>query len=88
MIGEKLGYEAEQELKDYITELEKKADYTSRKIDTDLISYESSLDSNNSAFNEIQSNLEEIQRMLDGGLNRKRLAQILDSCFQEIANCI
>ena len=37
-----------------------KADYTTRKIDTDLMAYESSLESNTSAFLDIQYNIDEL----------------------------
>ena len=88
LVNEKLGYEAEQELNEIIAELQSKADYTKQKVNTDLLSYETSLDQNTVAFNEIQSWLEKIQHMIDTNLNRKELARIVDCCMKEISNCI
>jgi uncharacterized protein Yka (UPF0111/DUF47 family) len=88
LIYEKLGYEAEHEFNNIIEDLQEKADYTKQKVNTDLLSYETSLDQNTAAFNEIQNWLEKIQNMIDNSINRKELAKIVDCCMKEISNCI
>lgn len=88
LVYEKLGYDAELAFKDYIAELEKKADYTVQKVNTDLSSYEASLDSHTSAFNDILNSMEEIQHMIDNSLNRNKLQTIVSSVITEINNHI
>lgn len=49
------GYDAAKWLRTHVEQAEKAADYTSRKVNTDLVAFESSLDSNRRAFQDIQT---------------------------------
>lgn len=60
LISEKLGRDAEERLVKIIDE----ADYTTRKLDTDLISYEMTLDSYTACFNVLLDNIEEIKKIV------------------------
>lgn len=55
LIYEKLGFDAEKIIK----ELRAKADYTQHKINTDLTFYESELESNRTAFTDVNDALNE-----------------------------
>ena len=65
IIHEKLGRDAEK----VIIQLRKAADYTEKKVNTDLTAYESQLESNTACFQEI---LEALQN-LDNLLSKQRL---------------
>lgn len=55
-------------------DLKKEADYTTRKINTDLVSYEGSLEENNSFFVELSESLERLDNLLSANrLNRKNI---------------
>lgn len=88
LISEYMGTDAEYRLKEIISDLQDKADYTAQKVNTDLDSYESQLDSQTAAFNDILDGLEKIQDMINNQLNRKALQQIVDSCMKEVLNQI
>lgn len=52
-------------VEDYIQKLIKEADYTDRKVNTDLNSYESQLENQNSAFSEISEQLDNLKEYID-----------------------
>ena len=54
------GYEVANILRHYIKQLQEEADYTSKKLDTDLEAYESDLDSYNSMCCEIIEMIESL----------------------------
>lgn len=83
IIYEKLGRDAEN----IIVQLRKKADYTTQKVDTDLQSYEGSLESNTSAFQEILDLCESMKKDLDSKtrLNRQKLIEFVQE-IQSIIN--
>ena len=56
LIYERLGYDAEKVIKKLIS----RADYTKQKINTDLTAYESELESNRTAFTDINDALHEM----------------------------
>lgn len=50
LVEDRMGYDAAKWLRTHVDQAEKAADYTSRKVNTDLVAFESSLDSNRRAF--------------------------------------
>lgn len=73
-----MGYDAAQWLRTHVEQAEKAADYTTAKVDTDLSSYEASLDSNQTAFQDIQTEAATIM----GVLQEKRISR------EKIAHCV
>ena len=53
LMRENMGDDAEELAQEYISKLECDADYTAQKVNTDLESYEASLESNSRAFMDI-----------------------------------
>ena len=85
LVYEKLGYDAEQKLIEIINE----ADYTKAKVDTDLISYELSLESNTACFNDLLNNIEELKKLLQQKrLDRTKMFKLLDQMETQISNQI
>lgn len=73
-----MGMEAAQFLKQHWDELEQMADYTTAKMDTDLEAYETQLESNQQAFEEIKAKVIAITALLQKErLNRKKIANAL-----------
>lgn len=54
LVDDKMGIDARKWLEAHVSGLEEMADRTVLEVDTDLSSYEASLDSNRSAFEEIE----------------------------------
>ena len=67
LVDQKMGMDARKFLEERIGELEEAADYTTQKVESDLTSYESSLDSNRTAFQDI----EEVCRGLISDFNKE-----------------
>lgn len=85
LIYEKLGYDAEQKLIEIINE----ADYTQAKVDTDLESYEASLESNTRCFNDLLDSIEELKKILDTKrLDKTKMSKLLDKMKIQITNQI
>ena len=53
-------------VKNHVEQAEKAADYTQAKVDTDLTAYESDLESNRRAFQDIQAEAAAITQVLQG----------------------
>lgn len=83
IIYEKLGRDAEN----IIIKLRENADYTAQKVNTDLQSYEGSLESNTSAFQEILDLCKSMEYNLDNKarLNRQKLIEFVQK-IQSIIN--
>lgn len=78
LVDQEMGMDAAKWLKTHVNRLEEAADYTTAKIDTDLTSYESTLDSNHTAFLDIQSEAEAIMGVLqDKRISREKIAQAI-----------
>lgn len=86
IIYEKLGREAEN----IIIELRKSADYTARKVNTDLTAYESQLESNTTAFQEILQVCLEMKNELvfSKRLNKQTLTEFIKQIQETINNQI
>ena len=57
LVEDCMGYDAAKWLRTHVEQAEKAADYTQAKVDTDLTAYESDLESNRRAFQDIQDEL-------------------------------
>lgn len=67
----------------------KAADYTSQKVNTDLVAFESSLDSNRRAFQDIQTEAAAIMEVLQGNrVNRQKIAHSVKEIGKIISNQI
>lgn len=85
LVYEKLGYDAEQKL----IEIIKEADYTQAKVDTDLESYEASLESNTRCLNDLLDDIEGLKNLLENKrLNKTKMAKLLDQMETKISNQI
>ena len=78
-------YEAKEYLDGYIAKLKEEADYTSRRIRTDLESYEATLDEQRALLLDTLRELEELER---GDLTKsnliKRIAKIRESIYESL----
>ena len=78
-------YEAKEYLDGYIAKLKEEADYTSRRIRTDLESYEATLDEQRALLLDTIRELEELER---GDLTKsnliKRIAKIRESIYESL----
>lgn len=88
LVDDYMGRECGQYLKETITLLKEQANYTARAVNTDLNSYEEDLYSNRCAFEDISTELDSIQRLIDGRLNRKELERIVHNIKSIINNQI
>lgn len=83
------GYDAAKWLRTHVEQAEKAADYTSRKVNTDLVAFESSLDSNRRAFQDIQTEAAAIMEILQGNrVNRQKIAHSVKEIGKIISNQI
>lgn len=85
LIREKLGFDAELKIIELINE----ADYTKQKISTDLESYESSLDSNNTCFLDILDIVQDLQTLLqEKRINKTKISKSIEQIEKLISNQI
>jgi hypothetical protein len=85
LICDKLGREAEQE----VIELMEKADYNKEKVNTDLGSYEASLDEMNCCLNDVLDSLDNMRKFLEGKrIDKEKLKDMIDSIERQINNYI
>lgn len=81
LIREKLGLDAEEKLIEIIREAD--------AIDTDLTSYEASLESNHRCFNDILDTIAELKRLLtEKRIDRPKLIHVLEWTEKLILNQI
>ncbi len=80
-VGRDLANEAEELLK----ELEEKADYTSQRLNTDLDSYEATLDEQRALLLDILGELEELER---GDLTKSNLIRRISEIRTTIYNSL
>ena len=89
LVDQEMGMDAAKWLEAHVNRLEEAADYTTAKVETDLTGYEASLDSNNTAFLDIQEEAGAIQRILDSPrINRRRIAAAVENIRKIINNQI
>lgn len=89
LVEDCMGYDAAKWLRTHVEQAEKAADYTSRKVNTDLVAFESSLDSNRRAFQDIQTEAAAIMEVLQGNrVNRQKIAHSVKEIGKIISNQI
>lgn len=88
LVDDYMGRECGQYLKEMISLLKAQADYTSKAIETDLTVYKEELNSNRCAFEDIVCELDSIQQLINGRLNRKELEKIVHNIKSIISNQI
>ncbi len=82
-------YDAAKWLRTHVEQAEKAADYTQAKVDTDLTAYESDLESNRRAFQDIQTEAAAIMEVLQGNrVNRQKIAHSVREIGKIISNQI
>ena len=64
LVDQEMGMDAAKWLEAHVNRLEEAADYTQAKVETDLSSYEASLESNTRAFQDLREVLQEIHRLI------------------------
>ena len=89
LVEDCMGYDAAKWLRTYMEQAENAADYTTAKIDSDLVAYESDLDSNRRAFQDIQTEAAAIMEVLQGNrVNRQKIAHSVKEIGKIISNQI
>ena len=84
LVGEIMGNDSE----DYVNELIRKSDYNEIKSDSDLGAYEAENESMRTALNDIIDSVKEIEKILNGRMNKQKVMQLLDDIKNEIDNQI
>jgi hypothetical protein len=84
LVGEIMGDDAEE----YVNELIRKSDYNEIKSDSDLGAYEAENESMYTALNDIMDSVKEIEKILNGRMNKQKVMQLLDDIKNEIDNQI
>jgi len=89
LIEKHMGYDAAGYFEKMVDELQEEADYTAAKVDTDLESYEASLESNTACFNDLLDNIEELKKLLQQQrIDRRKIYKVLDRMETQITNQI
>lgn len=89
LVDDYMGYDATKWLRTHVEQAEKAADYTQAKVDTDLTAYESDLESNRRAFQDIQTEAAAIMEVLQGNrVNRQKIAHSVKEIGKIISNQI
>lgn len=89
LVEDCMGYDAAKWLETHVNQVERAADYTDRKVNSDLIAYESDLDSNRRAFQDIQTEAAAIMEVIQGNrVNRQKIAHSVKEIGKIISNQI
>lgn len=89
LVEDCMGYDAAKWLRTHVEQAEEAADYTQAKVDSDLVAYESDLDSNRRAFQDIQTEAAAIMEVLQGNrVNRQKIAHSVKEIEKIISNQI
>ena len=87
LVEDCMGYDAAKWLRTHVEQAEKAADYTQAKVDTDLTAYESDLESNRRAFQDIQAEAAAITQVLQGKrADRQKIAHSVREIGKIISN--
>lgn len=89
MLYDKLGKDAEDYFNELVSDLDRKASLTQKKVDTDLESYEASFDSMNAAMSDVVELLEEMQGVLEeekkmGIKNKQKMETIINKAINTL----
>ena len=89
LVDQHMGFDAARWLREYLEQLHTGCDYTAQRINTDLTSYEATLDSNRKAFQDIQAEAEAITRVLAASrMDRKKITHSIREIGTIISNQI
>lgn len=89
LVEDRMGYDAAKWLSAHVEQAEKAADYTQAKVATDLVVYESNLESNREALEAIQLEAATILGVLqDKRINREKIARAAREISKIISNQI
>lgn len=89
LVEDRMGYDAAKWLRTHVEQAEKAADYTQAKVDTDLTAYESDLESNRRAFQDIQTEAAVITGVLqEKRINREKIAHAVREIGKILSNQI
>lgn len=89
LVEDHMGYDAAKWLRTHVEQVEEAADYTQAKVDTDLTAYESGLESNRGAFQDIQTEAAAIMEVLQGKrVDRQKIAHPVREIGKIISNQI
>lgn len=89
LVDQAMGMDAAKWLETHVEQLEKAADYTTAKVDSDLTHYENSLSSNTTAFMDIREQTGAIMEVLQGPrMNRQKITHAIREIEKIIDNQI
>ena len=89
LVEDHMGYDAAKWLRTHVEQVEEAADYTQAKVDTDLTAYESGLESNRGAIQDIQTEAAAIMEVLQGKrVDRQKIAHPVREIGKIISNQI
>ena len=89
LVEDCMGYDAAKWLRTHVEQAEKAADYTQAKVDTDLTAYESDLESNHRAFQDIQTEAAVITGVLqEKRINREKITHAVREIGKILSNQI
>lgn len=88
LIEKYMGWDAERFFNTLVERLTEAADKTMAEINTDLGSYESSLESNTTAFQEILEVLKEMKAILQGRTDKSIMFKLIDQLEKIISSQI
>lgn len=89
LVDQNMGMDAARWLENHVSQAEKAADYTTAKVNTDLQSYEANLDSNRTAFQDIQDAVDSIDDLLcESRVDRDKMAFHIGEIRKIISNQI
>lgn len=89
LVDRAMGIDAAKWLEAHVNQLEAAADYTTAKVETDLATYEASLDSNRTAFMDIQDETAIIAAVLQGRrIDREKITHSVREIGRIIQNQI
>lgn len=89
LVEKYMGYDAEKYFRETVDNLQDEAIYTAAKIDTDLGSYEASLESNTACFQDILDITNKMKSLLEAPrMDRKKMFNLVEQVEKEINNQI
>lgn len=89
LIERYMGYDAETYFRETVEKLQKDADYTTAKVETDLGAYEASLESNTACFQEILELVDQMKSILEAPrINKNQMFKLVEQVQNEIGNQI
>ncbi len=89
LVEKHMGWDADKYFENLISELQEQADYTQAKVDTDLESYEASLESNTRCMNDILDDLKAMETILNAKrMDKQKLFNLIEQIETKINNQI